>query len=81
MKKILIAIVLNCILIIGAKAQVRNYLMNEDDTVLMYHLDSLLANCLNNFQTSEDLVSCLKTHTKLWNDTLYQTNSVLNDKK
>ncbi len=70
MKKIVIVIVFNCILIGGATAQVRNYLMNEDDTVQMYHIDSMLANCLNNFQSPEDLVTCLKTHRKLWEDSL-----------
>ena len=73
MKKILIVILLNCFLIGGSTAQVRNYLMNEDDTVQMYHIDSMLANCLNNFQSADDLVSCLRTHTKLWNDTLNQS--------
>lgn len=79
MKKILILIVLNCFFIGASNAQVRNYLMNEDDTVQMYHIDSMLANCLNNFQSPEDLVNCLKSHRRLWEDTLNQTyNRLMN---
>jgi hypothetical protein len=70
MKKIVFIILLNCLLASSSNAQIRNYLMNEDDTVQMYHIDSMLANCLNNFQSSEDLVTCLKIHRRMWEDTL-----------
>lgn len=70
MKKILLILALNGLLITGSQAQVRNYLTNEEDTIEMYHIDSLLAHCLDNFQSPEDLIFCLKSHTKLWEDSL-----------
>jgi len=77
MKKIIIIIAINCMIVGASNAQVRNYLMNEDDTVQMYHIDSMLANCLNNFQSTDDLISCLKTHRILWEDSLNQSYNKL----
>ncbi|MEI6816920.1 MAG: lysozyme inhibitor LprI family protein [Bacteroidota bacterium] len=78
MKKVLLFFVFTVLFWGSSKAQTRNYLMDDGDTIQMYHIDSMLVKCLDNFQTNDDLLVCLKSHRKMWEDSLNSYVSKLN---